>query len=221
MITAARMDAPSEIVPQFRKVALELFTEAAAVEEREADMRRSAAVMRDYVGRLDAAKVAPSVLSPLRECVEEIDRAARLLRDAAAAYLTAGDLVDIAAQRAEAELRVTALHEAGHHVVAERLGYDVDETVLTSLSSGVCRVDADGASVDHTVAIAHAGAHACHSSCGCSTDNAIRDNALASLPAGQRGSTRWAGERLAERTLRSRRGQLHRYADRLFRRGRM
>lgn len=120
---------------------------------------------------------------------------------------------------AEADLRETALHEAGHRCVALALGGRVREVVIRPDGSGTTWVSGLPSAAAE-VAVDRAGEYAARSSRGCSSDHALRRQHLKAEPWGSR-RDRLAreGDALGRRTVRSERGRIDRYAGRLLKAG--
>lgn len=116
------------------------------------------------------------------------------------------------------DLRSTALHEAGHVVLAEAEGCTDVRARITSNTTGHTRfrwpVDPSPRTI---IAVAVAGEYASNDSAGCGTDRSDARRAASSVPWSQRDRERSAGRARARKVLAAEAGRVRKIADRLER----
>ena len=114
---------------------------------------------------------------------------------------------------------LVARHEAGHYVVARKVGGRVHSADLTSGATPSGLVQATVPDARASITFLMAGRAAAGTRSGCSADDAEVRRTLREFPSAERGQVRRECERDARRIVSSSRGEIRRIASRLEQEG--
>jgi hypothetical protein len=115
-------------------------------------------------------------------------------------------------------MRETARHEAGHAIVARRLGGYVYKVIIRPDGSGATYIR-KMSSLVHEVAVSYAGEYAAGTSRGCSGDHALTRAYLRMAPNSERARVHREGRALARRMVSRHSGAINSMAKRLLEKG--
>lgn len=115
-------------------------------------------------------------------------------------------------------MKTTARHEAGHAIVARKLGGYVYKVVIRPDGSGTTYVKKMGSLVEE-VAVTYAGEYAAGTSRGCSGDHALTRAYLRMAPNSERARVHREGKALARRMVSRHSGAINSMANKLLERG--